>query len=188
MTVEPGKLVEGRGCNGCTMCCKLLGIKEFNKPQMVWCQHCDVGVGCKIYDSRPAECSGFYCDYLMQPELDERWYPKQSKMVVVYRGNDRAMAIYVDTSRKDAWKKAPFYAQIKAWANNLCPQRGQVVVWEGNNAVAILPNRDKALGAGEPVQLVAVFEKMTPQGMIYDAVLMDKGAPIESVMHKVGKT
>ena len=163
MTVEPGKLVEGRGCNGCTMCCKLLGIKEFNKPQMVWCQHCDVGVGCKIYDSRPAECSGFYCDYLMQPELDERWYPKQSKMVVVY-------------------------AQIKAWANNLCPQRGQVVVWEGNNAVAILPNRDKALGAGEPGQLVAVFEKMTPQGMIYDAVLMDKGAPIESVMHKVGKT
>ncbi len=188
MTGEAIQLVEGRSCEGCTLCCKLLGIKELDKPQMAWCQHCAPGTGCKIYESRPTECAKFYCDYRTQSALDERWNPKTSKIVVVYRGNDRAMAVYVDPSRKDAWRKAPYYPQIKAWANSLCPQNGQVVVWEGNNAVAVMPNRDKPLGQGEQGQLVAVFSKMTPQGMIYDAVLMDKEASVESVMHKVGKT
>src|SRR4051812_11153390 len=120
-TGESATLVEGRGCNGCTMCCKLLGVKELDKPQMEWCSHCTPGVGCKIYETRPAECSAFYCDYRKRPELDERWHPKQSKMVVVYREKDRALAVYVDPTRKDAWRKAPFYGQIKMWASNLCP-------------------------------------------------------------------
>ena len=39
--------------DGCTACCKILKIRELNKPANTWCKHCNIGVGCGIYDSRP---------------------------------------------------------------------------------------------------------------------------------------
>jgi hypothetical protein len=164
------------------MCCKLLGIKELDKPAMTWCTHCAPGVGCKIYDSRPAECAGFYCDYLTRKELDERWYPAHSKMVVVYREKARSLTVYADPDRRGSWRREPYYSQIKRWAGVLYPQRGQVVIWEGHEVIAVMPNRDKKLGVAAPDHVVTVFEKMTPQGKIYDAVLMHKDAPAMSAI------
>jgi hypothetical protein len=33
------QIVEGRGCKDCTLCCKLLGIAELEKPRATWCTH-----------------------------------------------------------------------------------------------------------------------------------------------------
>ena len=41
-------LVQGRQCGTCTLCCKLLGIKEINKPDWTWRTHCKPGRGCEI--------------------------------------------------------------------------------------------------------------------------------------------
>lgn len=51
-------------CDGCTLCCKLLAIPELKKPLNTICSHCTVGVGCKIYQSRPGSCRKFYCRYI----------------------------------------------------------------------------------------------------------------------------
>lgn len=50
--------------SGCSLCCRVMGITELNKPANQWCQHFDKGVGCKIYGERPGSCSSFKCVWL----------------------------------------------------------------------------------------------------------------------------
>lgn len=50
-------------CESCTECCKLLSIDEIAKRAGVWCEHCEIGVGCKIYPERPRTCVDFRCAY-----------------------------------------------------------------------------------------------------------------------------
>ena len=78
------QIVEGRSCKGCTLCCKLLAISELEKPRATWCTHCDVKAGCRIHGSHPVECKDFYCGYLTNSALDERWAPTKSKIVLAY--------------------------------------------------------------------------------------------------------
>ena len=49
-----------RECGTCNLCCKLPYIENF-KPQYKWCSNCEIGVGCKIYETRPKKCKDFYC-------------------------------------------------------------------------------------------------------------------------------
>ena len=55
-----------RECGDCNLCCKLPGMKFMKppKPSYQWCNHCDIGVGCKIYKTRPQNCKDFICLYL----------------------------------------------------------------------------------------------------------------------------
>jgi len=55
-----------RECGDCNLCCKLPSINFMkpHKPSYQWCKHCDIGVGCKIYKTRPQKCKDFLCLYL----------------------------------------------------------------------------------------------------------------------------
>jgi len=70
-----------RTCGSCTACCKTHPIAEFKNPAGVWCQHCDIGKGCKIYERRPQECQDFKCDWLFG-HLAENEKPDLVKIVV----------------------------------------------------------------------------------------------------------
>ncbi len=49
-----------RACNGCTLCCSVLGVKPLDKPPWVSCEHlCEAG--CGIYKDRPPICGEFNC-------------------------------------------------------------------------------------------------------------------------------
>lgn len=54
----------GRSCGGCTACCRPFRIEALKKPANQWCQHCKVGTGCKVYETRPMACRGFACLWL----------------------------------------------------------------------------------------------------------------------------
>ena len=54
----------GRSCGGCNACCKTFPVPEVGKQDSAMCKHCDIGVGCKIYDSRPDACKLFACMWL----------------------------------------------------------------------------------------------------------------------------
>ena len=93
----------GRSCADCTMCCKVLPIEALNKPANQWCQHCQVGQGCKIYAERPDECRGFNCMWLVDAKIPVELAPRDSRMVLAEtRG---AIFIVVDQSRFGAWRK-----------------------------------------------------------------------------------
>ena len=64
---------EVRPCGECTMCCKLLLIRQnedggladfpFDKPASTLCKHCDPGHGCKIFATAdfPNLCKSYFC-------------------------------------------------------------------------------------------------------------------------------
>lgn len=72
-----------RKCGGCTACCKTHEVVEIKKPRGVWCTHCDIGKGCRIYLERPQACKSFRCLWL-RGVGDERDRPDRSKVVWGY--------------------------------------------------------------------------------------------------------
>ena len=173
------QIVAGRSCKGCTLCCKVLAISELEKPRATWCKHCDVKAGCKIHGTHPSECKGFYCGYLTNATLDERWAPVRSKIVLAYDElNAPRLSVHVDPSRPNAWREEPYYSQIKRWAAASVAQRGQVIVWQGRSTIAVLPDRDKDLGEVRPDQFIITSAKDGPQGTTLDVFVVDKDDPI----------
>jgi hypothetical protein len=80
MTEPPASpTAPGKSCGGCTLCCKVLSIKELAKPQGAWCPKCSVGRGCSIYAQRPEECRAFTCGYLQLDYLGPVWWPASIK-------------------------------------------------------------------------------------------------------------
>lgn len=71
-------------CGTCSMCCKLLRIDEINKPQGKWCPSCKVGVGCRVYDTRPAPCRAFECMYIQPLYSDLPLEMRPDKLKVMF--------------------------------------------------------------------------------------------------------
>ena len=147
MAMDMGAL-QGRNCLGCTRCCELLSVAELDKPPMVACTHCKETSGCRIYQHRPTECRQFYCGYLLDPALDERWKPSRSKLVVAFDEYPYAVAIHVDRASPNAWRKEPFYSQIRRWALAAARRHAQVVVWQGDAKILVSPEPYSAARAG----------------------------------------
>jgi hypothetical protein len=55
ITADSTRLVPGRECGSCSMCCKVYNIAEISKPAGKWCSHCKPGKGCVIHDAPPRQ-------------------------------------------------------------------------------------------------------------------------------------
>jgi uncharacterized protein len=126
------------------MCCKLVAVHELEKPAQSWCKHCTIGEGCQIYDARPDDCRTFYCGWLLDERIADAWQPSKSKMVVKFEA--RRIVIHVDKDRRDAWRKEPFHSQIRQWAQAGMAYQGEVLVFEGLEALRIHPAGEERLG------------------------------------------
>ena len=144
--MEEDPIVPGRSCGNCTLCCKLLGITEIDKPRGEWCRHCEVGSGCGIYADRPSECRDFYCVYLTSPMMDRHWFPARSKMVVAPECDGERIAVHVDPGRPNAWREQPYYNDLKRWAALAARDLRQIVVCVGKRSIVVLPDEDVDLG------------------------------------------
>ena len=149
-------LVPGRSCGSCTLCCKVMGIEELNKPVGQWCEHCSPGTGWKIHERKPNQCREFYCAYLLSPHLGEEWKPERSKMVLVIDEDGMRMVAYVDTQRLSAWKSEPYYSQLKQWSKNALTKGGQVIANVNRRVYLIMPNEDIDLGVLEEDDVVQI--------------------------------
>ena len=150
------------------MCCKLLGIEALEKPRLTLCTHCTVGKGCGIYEERPVECAEFYCAWLVNPGLGDEWRPRDAKMMIAFDAVSNRVVVHVDPQRSDAWKKQPHYRQIKNMAVQALRNQGHLLVWQGREAIVVLPDRDVSLGSNAEDIVVVVTEKRTPMGVSYD--------------------
>jgi Fe-S-cluster containining protein len=112
-------IANGRECGKCSMCCKVLRIDELQKPAGKWCDHCKVGHGCTIYETRPDVCRTFACAWLMSDRVPEEWYPLRSHMVLSYVMNNGITTITcsVDANHPTAWQSEPFYSHLKNMAH-----------------------------------------------------------------------
>lgn len=135
-----------RECGGCTLCCRVMGIAELNKPAGAPCPNCHPGRACRIYESRPGECRTFHCAWLLDDSLDERWKPSEARFVLVRDAERKKLIAHVDPHRPDAWRRAPYHAQFLAWAKQAAPLGRQVIIGIGERRIALLPDREVDLG------------------------------------------
>lgn len=105
-------------CGTCTACCRVFHIEELKKPAGKWCDHCHVGVGCKIYEQRPEPCVSFKCLWLesqsrpdLQP-LGDELRPDRCKVVFHASTCPDTMAATTMPGAPDAWQRKPVKALI----------------------------------------------------------------------------
>jgi hypothetical protein len=67
-------------------------------------------------------------------------------MVVAAELDGGRIAIHVDPGRSEAWRREPYYSELKEWASLAAETMTQVVVSIGRRAIVILPDRDVDLG------------------------------------------
>jgi hypothetical protein len=69
-------------CGKCTLCCKLLDLPWVDSPAGLWCKHCDIGVGCKIWnDGIPIDCFNYQCVYNELDNLPIQLRPDNCKII-----------------------------------------------------------------------------------------------------------
>ena len=97
-----------RSCGTCTLCCRVLEVKEISKPKDQWCQHCKPDKGCEIYETRPKECQDFSCLWLGAPEpwhtALEGMKPNRVKFVLAWHDANQVLQVHADPGYPDKWK------------------------------------------------------------------------------------
>jgi len=127
-------------CGDCTLCCKVMAIEELAKPLSSWCRHCQPGRGCSIYSDRPAECRTFSCLWLINDQLDQRWKPSKSKLVLTT--SEDGIEIRCDPGFPDAWREEPFRSEIRQWAVSGETRNMTVVVVSSQKLILVTPDRE----------------------------------------------
>jgi hypothetical protein len=170
---QPPTLVPGRSCGECSLCCKVMQVDEFEKPQGVWCRHCAPGRGgCTIHADRPPVCREFFCGWLMWPRLGPEWRPLTSKMIVFFQPHGNRLAVHIGVEHADVWRREPYYRQLKMWAREAIENRQQVVIYIKRRVIVILPDRDVDFGDIDPRDHIAVGYRDTPQGRVWEATVI----------------
>ncbi len=147
------------------MCCKLFEIRALAKPASTWCGHCAVGSGCTIYDARPQECRDFFCQYRLDANVAEHWKPSRSRMAMKPDPSGEHITVSVDPQRPSAWREAPYYQDLKAWAAAGFADGRQVNVRIGSRVVVVLPDCDVDLGmVGD--RTILTSKHRSPQGRV----------------------
>ena len=173
---NPVPLLPGRRCGECSLCCKLLRIEAFNKPVGTWCAHCAPGRGgCTIYETRPTECREFFCAWLTSPALGPEWRPNKCKMFVRHEGN--LVAIHVDPSDPAAWRREPFFQQIKTFATRAVDTNQQVAIYIKNRVIVVFPNKEVDVGTMNPGDHLVVRELVGPRGRDWKAFIETGAGP-----------
>jgi hypothetical protein len=174
---DPEPLPVVRGCDGCTLCCKVLAVTALAKPLNTWCPHCKVGGGCGIYETRPPDCRTFHCGYLVMPHLGPEWKPAVSHLIISSEGSYQRLTIHVDQARPDAWRRQPYYALIKEWSRKALSERKQVVIKVGQRSIMLLPDRNVDLGVMDDDEQIAIDETPSTNGVVYDVYAVKVDSP-----------
>jgi hypothetical protein len=139
-----------RTCGACTLCCKVYDVPAVESVAGRWCRHCQPGRGCKIWDNRPDQCRAFNCLWLTQDWLGPEWKPDRSKIVATMEPANQFLLFQVDPGSPNAWKREPYYGNIKAWAIGALERGRHVLVFVDKSATLVLPDRDEMLGVLGP--------------------------------------
>ena len=147
VTIEESRKATGRSCDGCTECCRLIGVVELEKPAGVECRHCLPGQGCSIYSQRPNSCRGFSCLWLINPEFGDHWRPNLCG-IVVHAFWDKVQFVCSDPA---VLKREPWASDLAAFARTGLTAGYAVEVVVGSRTVRVTESvSGTAAAAGEP--------------------------------------
>ena len=149
-----------KSCGSCGLCCKLMAIPALEKPAHSWCPKYVMRSGCSIYEDRPEACRTFICQYLLMPDLGDDWRPDRARFMMWIGREARRLIVEVDPASPLAWRKPPYYAQLKAWSDRNGPAPLEVTVRVGDRVTVVFPEADIELGAAQnlPIESGYAFE------------------------------
>ena len=157
-TVEP----KANSCGGCDVCCRVYEIDELAKPAGRLCAH--ACAGCAIYPARPDPCRAFECLWLMRPEMDPSWRPDIAGFVLRLDEGGSTLWVDEDPLRPNAWKREPYYRQIKAWSAAVQQRRGLVMAAVAEGVVVVFPESDVFVPRPPQGARVEAGYRTTPNG------------------------
>jgi hypothetical protein len=160
------KVVAGRACRTCTLCCKVVSIPELAKAAGEWCAHCQPGKGCGIHTRRPFVCRGAYCEWMISKGLGPEWKPEKAKLVLFKTNGGRRLTAHVDPGYPSAWRRSPYYETLKRWAREAVERTDMhlIDVMVGEQATVILPDRDVDVGIVAADEVVRLDKRRSAAG------------------------
>ena len=139
-----------RTCGSCTLCCKLFPVPELDKPAGRWCRHIAQGRGCGIHETRPEVCRAFWCQWIENPDLGPEWKPEKAKFVLSIYPGTQSLAVTVDPASPASWQGEAYLPWLRRWSRAAMEDGQFVIVFVGDNATVVLPDREKDLGVLGP--------------------------------------
>jgi len=162
-----------RQCGDCSLCCKVLGIPELDKPKDHWCPNFAAGAGCSIYTDRPPSCRNFACRWLTDPAMGPEWKPSICKMVVDSRPS--LFVVHVDPAVSRPWTAEPYISVLKRLSAQGLTKGVIVLVIERRRTIVILPDHEVDLGMIGPDVRIAMERVRTPHGLAWEPRVMGAG-------------
>lgn len=142
------------GCDGCTLCCTVLGVEEIEKVRGHACRYIDT-VGCSVHRSRigrdgmvqPESCALFVCGWLASQSLpparrmSPTMRPDRCGVVLgpIDEDNPRKLHVNVDPTRPDSWTDR----EVLTWLDRYVANGVEVVLYVGDEASATLRKKVK---------------------------------------------
>lgn len=162
-----------RQCGDCSLCCKVLGIPELEKPKDLWCANFATGTGCRIYLDRPPSCRDFVCRWLTDAAMGPEWKPSVCKMVIDSRPN--LFVVHVDPAVSRPWIAQPYIGVLRRLSAQGLARNIVVMVIERRRTIVILPDREVDLGVIAPQARIAMERVNTPRGPAWQPRVMGAG-------------
>ena len=135
-------------CGECNLCCTLLTDNALAKPAGRTCAHLQGGQ-CGIHADKPGECSVFQCFWTLATAMDEAWRPDRCGFIL-WSDHTNRLIVDVDARRPDAWRREPYYNQLRIWADRDAPHPLEVLVRVRGRMLVVFPETDIDLGAYQP--------------------------------------
>jgi hypothetical protein len=158
LVVAPTEPLPGRACGTCTLCCKVLGVQALDKPRGTWCTHCEKGVGCRVYETRPDACRTFLCGWLINPRFGAEWKPERSKIVIAVAPDGNGLVFHCDPGFPQAWRKEPYHGEILRLASQAVPNDGTILVCVGRKMTIVTPEREFPVGeVGDDEEIIREY-------------------------------
>jgi hypothetical protein len=166
------RVVPGRSCGSCSLCCKVVAVEELAKPIGVWCRHCHRQKGCAIYEARPPSCRMFICQWMLAAELGPEWKPDRAKFAMLKSAGGRHLTVFADPGNPGAWRRSPYYENLKHWAAQGVRNTADLHLLDvmiGPRCIVILPDREVELGDLGPDEMIHLACRNTVAGTVIDA-------------------
>lgn len=142
-----------RRCGACTLCCKLLPVKEFRKPANTVCKYQRSGKGCTVHGTseQPTTCKIWACRWLMNEDTEDLARPDRSHYViditpdvVVLENNatkERTRILVVQIWVHPSYPNAHRDPKLRAWLERRAANTGEaaIVRFDSRRALHLFP-------------------------------------------------
>ena len=81
------------------------------------------------------------------------------------------VAVHVDPSEPTAWRREPFFHELKQFASRAVDCNQQIVVYVKNRVIVIFPNKEVDVGTMNPGDELVVREVVSPTGRDWRAFI-----------------